>query len=76
MCPNILLSEMWALKFRSDRAKDLSLYNRKDVEQGQSESNQEKRNHNNYFNKDNLMWGAGQMGNGRDTDKTDTNFRK
>ena len=43
---------------------------------GQLGSNQEKRNHNNYFNKDNLMWGAGQMGNGRDTDKTDTNFRK
>ena len=63
------------MKFRSDRAKDLSLYNRKDVEQGQSESNQEKRNHN-CFNKDNFTWGVGQMGNGRDTDKTDTNFRK
>lgn len=42
----------------------------------QSESSQEKRNHSNCFNKDNLMWGVGQMGNGRDIDKTDTNFRK
>lgn len=36
----------------------------------QSESNQEKRNRNNYFNKDSLMWGIGQMGFGRNTDKT------
>ena len=41
----------------------------------QSESSQEKRNHN-CFNKDNFMWGVGQMGNGRDTDKTDTKFQE